>query len=61
MLCAYNGFKFDFRIILHHLKLNNISLPDGILLVDPWLDNPLKKFENRDFKSCYLKMFDLKN
>ena len=38
MLCAYNGYHFDFRVLLHHLRAEKIALSHDFLLIDPWLD-----------------------
>ena len=38
VLCAYNGFDYDFRLLLHHLKENAIKLPKNCWLMDPKKD-----------------------
>ena len=37
-LCAYNGFGFDFRLIIHNLKSINLPFAQRWVLVDPWFD-----------------------
>ena len=38
VLCAYNGFCFDFRVLLFHLDRYNIKIAPNILLIDPWYE-----------------------
>ena len=38
LLCAFNGFDFDFKILLHHLKSYSIELPKTWYLIDPFFD-----------------------
>ena len=37
-LCAYNGYGFDFRIIIHELRRFGIYNMHNFKLLDPWLD-----------------------
>ena len=37
-LCAFNGFGFDFRLIVHDLKSFNLPFAQRWVLVDPWFD-----------------------
>ena len=38
VLCAYNGFGFDFRILIDNLSYFDFEIKNNILLIDPWLD-----------------------
>ena len=35
VLCAFSGFTFDHKLLIHHLKEYNISLPRTFILIDP--------------------------
>ena len=35
LLCAYNGYAFDFRVLLYHLYRYGIEIPADMLLIDP--------------------------
>jgi len=58
VLCAFNGFRFDFRVLLFHLKEFNIKLPKNTLLVDPWLDRKIIYDLEGSFLFCYFDVFD---
>ena len=57
VFCAYNGFDYDFRLLLHHLKENAIKLPKNCFLIDPKLDNDIFKGTSKKFEARYLKLF----
>ena len=38
-LCAYNGFDFDFRVIINELRRFGIYEIHNFKLLDPWLDH----------------------
>ena len=38
ILCAYNGFGFDFRVLIHNLEEFGIKIALDCWLIDPWLD-----------------------
>ena len=38
ILCAYNGFGFDFRILVHHWDYFGLRVQKNFILVDPWFD-----------------------
>ena len=58
VLCAYNGFRFDFRVLLFHLKEFNFKLPKNTLLVDPWLDRKIFWDLGGSFLKSYYEVFD---
>ena len=35
VLCAFNGFAFDHKLLVYHLKQYNIPLLHNIILIDP--------------------------
>ena len=35
-LCAYNGYDFDFRVIIHELRRFRIHKVHNFKLLDPW-------------------------
>ena len=35
VFCAFSGFTFDHKLLVHHLKQYNIALPRTFLLIDP--------------------------
>ena len=47
VLCAYNGFLFDYRLLIHNLSYFGYVIKDTILLIDPWLD--IYKLEQKCF------------
>ena len=59
MLCAFNGYHFDFRVLLHHLREENIAHTHNFLLLDPWLDRAVfeKRFESleQSYKALFTK------
>ena len=57
VLCAYNGFDFDFRLLLHHLKENAIKIPKNCYLIDPKLDKDIFKTTSRKFQDRYKELF----
>ena len=57
VLCAYNGFDFDFRLLVYHLKENAIKIPKNCYLIDPKLDNYIFKNGSRAFQNCYTELF----
>ena len=50
VLCAFNGFAFDHKLLVYHLKQYNIPLLHNIIFIDPqyeyWLKN--NKFQTLD-------------
>ena len=54
ILCAYNGFCFDFRVLLIHLDRYNIKIAPNTLLIDPWYELTLPNGEwiplSKEFK-----------
>lgn len=51
VLCAFNGFGFDFRILLYHLDRYLIKIPSHWILIDPCYDvyrvnGSMTKFES---------------
>jgi len=38
VLCAYNGFGFDFRLLIHNLRYFDHEITEDLLLIDPWVD-----------------------
>ena len=45
IFCAYNGFSFDFRLIVYHLNLYGMSIDPYTYFIDPFLD--MRKFDRR--------------
>ena len=45
-LSAYNGFGFDFRVILNNLRYFGVSWKKEYILVDPWLDMRILEKKN---------------
>ena len=37
-LCVYNGYGFDFRVLIHELRRFGIYQVHNFKLLDPWLD-----------------------
>ena len=57
MLCAFNGFDYDFRLLLNHLRENAIPVPENFFLIDPMLDKSIYKKDFTSFEESYHKMF----
>ena len=37
-LCAYNGYDFDFRVMIHELRREGYEIQQNFKLVDPCFD-----------------------
>ena len=46
MLCAYNGFGFDFRVLIHHWDHFGLRVQKNFILVDPWFDQLVLEGKN---------------
>ena len=58
ILCAYNGFEFDFKVLLHHLKEENIALNPKFLLIDPSFEIAMFTGKFKKFEEVYQKEFN---
>ena len=59
VLCAFNGFNFDFKLILHHLELYKESYElRKIYLVDPFFNGKAGDKQNlSDFQTQFNELF----
>ena len=56
-LCAYNGYKFDFRVLIHELRRFGIYSVPNFKLLDPWIDwVVLKKQDSEKLVDRFKKM-----
>jgi len=55
-LCAYNGFRFDFRVIINELRRFDIYKIQNFKLIDPWLDTLVLEKTTSSLDKAYLNI-----
>ena len=48
LICAFNGFDFDFQVLNYRLKCLNIKLPQAWFLIDPFFD---RRVDHKNWKN----------
>ena len=55
-LCAYNGFTYDFRVIIHDLRRLGYEIQTNFKLIDPWLDHRVFKDESLTLDKAFKQL-----
>ena len=58
ILCAYNGFGFDYRVLIHNLEEFGIKITLDCWLIDPWLDMVVEEDNNLTLDQAHKNIED---